>query len=84
MTRDQVETKIAEILDHALGIDRDEIASNALIQRDLGADSLDMLEIKFRLGEVFDLNIREIEFDNISNMLTVSGLVDFINTKLTK
>ena len=46
---DEIYGKVARVLVEALGVDEDEITPAATLQGDLGAESIDMLDIVFRL-----------------------------------
>ena len=56
---DQAEVfeKIQEILEDALGVDDDEVTPEATLMGDLGAESIDFLDIVFRLEKTFDIKI---------------------------
>jgi acyl carrier protein len=49
--------KVTRVLVEALNVDVDEIAPAASLQKDLGAESIDMLDIVFRLEREFDIKI---------------------------
>ena len=49
--------KISETLSGALGIDKDDIRPESSLSRDLGAESIDFIDIIFRLEKVFDIKI---------------------------
>ena len=57
MTRDEIETKVKKVLVHALGVDDDEVTPTAVIRDDLGAESIDFLDIMFRLEKEFGIKI---------------------------
>ena len=57
MTRDEVFEKVREAFVEALGVDDDEVEPEARIFDDLGAESLDLLEIVFLLERAFDIKI---------------------------
>lgn len=69
MTRDEVFEKVKETLVDALGVDEDEVTPDAQITADLGAESIDYLDIVFRLEKSFDIKIPRGELfpDNILN-----------------
>ncbi len=50
-------SKIQETLANALGMDREEVTLDASLTRDLGAESIDFIDIIFRLEKVFDIKI---------------------------
>lgn len=56
-SRDEVFVKIREVLTDALGVDDDEVSLDATLQGDLGAESIDFLDIVFRLEKEFSIKI---------------------------
>ncbi len=56
-TRDEIFDKIREALVDALGVDDDEVTAEATLTGDLGAESIDFLDIVFRLEKAFDIKI---------------------------
>ncbi len=56
-TRDEIFEKIREALVDALGVDDDEVTAEATLTGDLGAESIDFLDIVFRLEKAFDIKI---------------------------
>jgi len=56
-TRDEVYDKVRDVLTDALGVDDDEVSSEATLQGDLGAESIDFLDIVFRLEKAFEIKI---------------------------
>jgi acyl carrier protein len=57
MTRDQVFEKVQEVLVDALGVDNEEVTEDATLMGDLGAESIDFLDIVFRLEKAFSIKI---------------------------
>ena len=57
MTRDEIQTKVTKVLVDALGVDEDEVTPTAVIRDDLGAESIDFLDIMFRLEKEFGIKI---------------------------
>lgn len=53
MTRDEIYQKVKEVLVDALGVDEDEVVPTATLRGDLGAESIDFLDIVFRLEKAF-------------------------------
>ena len=49
--------KVQDVLSAALGVERDEIEPSASLVRDLGAESIDFIDIIFRLEKAFDIKI---------------------------
>ena len=69
MTEEQIFEKVRETLVDALGVDEDEVTPEATLTTDLGAESIDFLDIVFRLEKAFDIKIPRGELfpDNILN-----------------
>ena len=57
MTRDEIFEKVQQTLVDALGVDDDEVTSEATLNGDLGAESIDFLDIVFRLEKNFGIKI---------------------------
>lgn len=56
-TREEVFQKIKTALVEALGVEEDEVLPEATLVGDLGAESIDFLDIVFRLEKAFDIKI---------------------------
>lgn len=56
-TKEEVFDKVQEALIDALGVDDDEVTPEATLVGDLGAESIDFLDIVFRLEKSFDIKI---------------------------
>ncbi len=70
-----VAEKIKEILSEQLDIEADEIALDSDIAEDLGADSLDVVDLIMTLEDEFEVEISD---DVIESVKTVGDLVNFI------
>ena len=57
MTRDEIYKKVQGVLVDALGVDEDEVTPTATLRGDLGAESIDFLDIVFRLEKAFGIKI---------------------------
>lgn len=57
MTRDQIQEKVTKVLVDALGVDEEEVTPTAVVRDDLGAESIDFLDIMFRLEKEFGIKI---------------------------
>ena len=53
MTKDEIYSKVAATLVEALNVDEDQVSPTATLQGDLGAESIDFLDIVFRLEKAF-------------------------------
>ena len=69
MSRDEIYTKVQAVLVDALGVDEEEVTPNAVIRDDLGAESIDFLDIMFRLEKAFNIKIPKGEMmpENVAN-----------------
>ena len=87
MSEAEVFEKVQEALVDALGVDEDEVTPDAKIASDLGAESIDFLDITFRLEKAFGIKIPRGDLipDNLLNdpeyvqngKLTEKGLAEF-------
>jgi len=71
-----VDERVKGIVAEQLGIGIDEINNESSFIDDLGADSLDTVELVMALEEEFDIEISDEEAENIS---TVQTAIDYIN-----
>jgi acyl carrier protein len=56
-TKEEIFSKVQTALVDALGVDEDEVTPEATLIGDLGAESIDFLDIVFRLEKAFDIKI---------------------------
>jgi acyl carrier protein len=70
--------KVQKIVSEQLGVDVEKVVANASFQNDLGADSLDTVELVMALEEEFDIEIPDEAAEQIA---TVQSAVDFIKQK---
>ena len=88
MSREEIYEEVQEVLVDALGLDDDEVTEGATLMGDLGAESIDFLDIVFRLEKSFGIKVpREELFPAESLMnnpdyvsggkLTDEGLAEF-------
>ncbi len=82
MSRDEIMQQVQEVLVDALGVDDDEVTTEATLMGDLGAESIDFLDIVFRLEKAFGIKIPREELFPAENLMTDSELVH--NGKLTE
>lgn len=68
MTHDEIFEKVKELLVDALAVDDDEVVPAASLTRDLGAESIDFLDIGFKLQQAFGFEIANGELfpDNVT------------------
>ena len=72
-----VEEKVKGIVAKQLGLTEDEVKNESSFIDDLGADSLDTVELVMSLEEEFDIEISD---DEAENILTVQAAIDHINS----
>ncbi len=70
-----VEEKVKQIIVEQLGVDEGEVTGNASFVDDLGADSLDIVELVMAFEESFDIEIPD---DDAEKIRTVKDAVDYI------
>lgn len=70
-----VEERVTEIVAEQLGVDKDKITRDTHFVNDLGADSLDTVELVMELEEEFDINIPD---DAAEKIQKVGEAIDFI------
>ena len=71
-----VEEKVKEIIVDQLGVDANQVVTSASFIEDLGADSLDTVELVMALEEEFDVEISDEDAEKISK---VQDAIDYIN-----
>jgi len=81
MSRDQIFEKVREVLVDALGVDDNEVTTDATLMGDLGAESIDFLDIVFRLEKAFGMKVPREELFPVESLLNNPQLVS--NGKLT-
>jgi acyl carrier protein len=59
MTRDEIYAKIKDVLVDALAADEDDVTLEARLTKDLGAESIDFLDIVFKLEQAFGIKINQ-------------------------
>ena len=77
MTATQLEQKVKTIIAEQLGVAEDEIKTTSSFIEDLGADSLDIVELVMAMEEEFEVEIPDEEAENIK---TVQDAVNYITT----
>ena len=80
-TVENVEDKVKSIIVEQLGVDSNEVTPQAHFVNDLGADSLDTVELVMALEEAFDMEIPD---DQAEKIQTVGQAVDYIKANSKK
>ena len=70
-----VEQKVKDIIVEQLGVDEDEVKAESSFVEDLGADSLDVVELVMALEEQFGLEIGD---DDAAKLTTVKKVIEYI------
>jgi len=81
MSRDEIFTQVQEVLVDALAVDDDEVSMESTLMGDLGAESIDFLDIVFRLEKAFGIKIPREELFPAESLMNDAELVH--NGKLT-
>ena len=71
-----VEERVKGLVAEQLGVGAEEIKNESSFIDDLGADSLDTVELVMALEEEFEIEISD---EHAENILTVQSAIDFIN-----
>lgn len=79
MEREELETKVKNVIIEKLGVDPSEVKSEASFVNDLGADSLDTVELVMAFEENFGIEIPDEEAEKIQ---TVGQAIDYIYQKI--
>jgi acyl carrier protein len=77
-----IEEKARQIIAEQLGVNLDEVTPKAKLSDDLGADSLDVIEIVMQFEEEFDLDISDDELEGLVPNGTVEQALAYLNAKL--
>ncbi len=70
-----IEERVKKIVVEQLGVDEDQVVNSASFVDDLGADSLDTVELVMALEEEFETEIPDEEAENIT---TVQQAIDYV------
>jgi acyl carrier protein len=76
-----IQAKVKEIIVEQLGVDEAQVKPEASFIDDLGADSLDTVELVMAFEEKFDIEIPD---EDAEKMRTVGDAIAYLNTKLAK
>ncbi|WP_020569359.1 acyl carrier protein [Neolewinella persica] len=76
-----IEEKVKQIIVDKLGVDEAEVTKDASFQNDLGADSLDTVELIMEFEKEFDISIPDEQAENIQ---TVGHAVTYLESSVEK
>ena len=71
-----VEDKVKKLIAEKLSVDASEVVPGASFTDDLGADSLDLVELIMTMEEEFDIDIGD---EDAEKLVTVQNAIDYIN-----
>ena len=74
-----IEDRVKKIVAEQLGVKEEEVKAEASFVDDLGADSLDTVELVMALEEEFDVNVEEEELEGVN---TIQAAFDLVTSKL--
>jgi acyl carrier protein len=77
MAATSIEAKVKSIIAEQLGVGEDEIKPESSFIEDLGADSLDIVELVMAMEEEFEVEIPDEEAENIKS---VGDAINYVNT----
>jgi len=76
-----VEERVIEIVCENLGVNREQVTRQTSFQEDVGADSLDIVELVMELEEEFEITIPE---EHVDKIRTVGEAIDYIEREQAK
>ena len=76
-----IATRVKSIIVDKLGVDENEVTNEASFTNDLGADSLDTVELIMQFEEEFNIEIPD---EDAETLTTVGEAVEYINKKLAE
>lgn len=77
----QLEEKVKDIIVEELGVEREKLTAEASFMEDLGADSLDTVELVMAFEKEFDIDIPD---EDAEKLRTVGDALGYLNEKLGK
>lgn len=78
MAREEIFDKLKELVVDQLGVEEDEVTMEATMQDDLGADSLDLVDLVMSVEEEFGVKVADEDLENIK---TVGDIVNYIEER---
>ena len=79
LTKDEIREKIKKIVVENLGVSEEQVTDDAQFAQDLGADSLDQVELVMSLEEEFGAEIRDEDADSLN---TVGDAINYIEKRI--
>ncbi|MCQ9209743.1 acyl carrier protein [Granulicatella seriolae] len=81
MPKEETLAKVSKMIASRFGIDEDKVTRDLTFQADLGADSLDVVELVMELEDEFGTQISD---EDAEKIITVGDAVDYIESQLTE
>ena len=78
MAKEEIFDKLKELVGDQLGVEEDEVTMEATMQDDLGADSLDLVDLVMSVEEEFGVKVADEDLENIK---TVGDIVNYIEER---
>ena len=75
MAKEEIFDKLKELVVDQLGVEEDEVTMEASMQDDLGADSLDLVDLVMSVEEEFGVKVAD---EYLENIKTVCDIVNYI------
>jgi acyl carrier protein len=79
MTEEEIVKKIVEVTCERLGVSEEEVKPESSFVEDLGADSLDRVELVMALEDEFDIEIPD---DDAEKLVKVKDAIDYVTSKI--
>lgn len=76
---ESVEKRVKDLVVEKLGVKEEDVKNEASFADDLGADSLDTVELVMALEDEFDMEVPEEEYEKIT---TIQEAIDYIKSKI--
>lgn len=76
-----IQSQVIDILADQLGVEKEKVKPESKLVDDLGADSLDTVEINHVLEDKFNISIPD---EEVANLKTVQDLIDYLKSKINK
>ena len=78
MAKEEIFDKLKELVVDQLGVEEDEVTMEASMQDDLGADSMDLVDLVMSVEEEFGVKVADEDLENIK---TVGDIVNYIEDR---
>lgn len=79
MSTEEILEKVVEIVTEKLGVDAEEVTLDSDLTEDLGADSLDLVDLVMAFEDEFGVKIED---EDVENITTIGDIVDYISKEL--